>query len=319
MKVSIVIPTYRREHLLRRCLDSLIVQRFPHEEYEIIVADDANSIETRNLVDKYSRENLFLKFKYVAVYVNHGPAAARNAGWKISEGEIIAFTDDDCLARPNWLEEGIAAFERNTAAVSGKVSVPIPPLPNDHELCISWMQDCRFLTANSFYRKKVLEDIGGFDERFKAAWREDSDLYFNVIKKGLPVKFIPDAVVVHPVRKLAWGFGLGEEKKNFYNALLYKKHKDLFRNKVESSPPWHYYAAAGCAALGFLGGIILPFLRILILAWILITLDFAEKRLRNTSKTPLHILEIIFTSFAIPFLSIFWRLAGAINFKVLYF
>src|SRR3954467_3430323 len=95
MHVSVVVPTYRRPDLLARCLAALARQRYPADEYEVIVADDANDDATRRHIE--SLDLAPLRLRYVAVTNRHGPAAARNLGWREATAEIIAFTDDDCI------------------------------------------------------------------------------------------------------------------------------------------------------------------------------------------------------------------------------
>lgn len=68
------------------------------------------------------------------------------------------------------------------------------------------------------------EKVEGFDERFKAAWREDSDLHFKFLEHNIPINKSEKAVVCHPERKASWGVSVSEQKKSLYNALLYKKH-----------------------------------------------------------------------------------------------
>ena len=113
-----------------------------------------------------------------------GPAAARNLGWRMADGEIIAFTDDDCIPEPDWLANGVSAFVEGVAGVSGRTVVPMPANPTDNELNTTHLQRSDFITANCFYRREVLEEVGGFDERFTTAWREDSDLYFSVRERN---------------------------------------------------------------------------------------------------------------------------------------
>ena len=83
--------------------------------------------------------------------------------------------------------------------------------------------------------------MGGFDERFTAAWREDSDLAFTVLERHECIVRAPRAIVVHPVRAARWGSSIGQQRKSMYNALLYKKHPALYRARVQASPPWRYY------------------------------------------------------------------------------
>src|SRR5437588_5369687 len=111
-RVSVVIPTYKRPHLLENCLQALSLQDIAPTDFEAIVVDDAASDATRQQVERW-RERLDAcgySLRYLAVSGAHGPAAARNCGWRAARGEIIAFTDDDCLPSPAWLRAGLAAF-----------------------------------------------------------------------------------------------------------------------------------------------------------------------------------------------------------------
>src|SRR5438105_11531155 len=90
VRISVVVPTYRRRELLSRCLSALVAQDLDPADYEIIIADDEASDETRSLIDKW-RQPSEHRLRYVAVAGKHGPAAARNAGWRTAEGQFIAF------------------------------------------------------------------------------------------------------------------------------------------------------------------------------------------------------------------------------------
>lgn len=319
--VSVVIPTYRRPDLLGRCLQAAAAQDHDPRAYEIVVADDGADQATREFVQRFAAETAERggpDIRYIAVHGTHGPAAARNRGWQAAQGEIIAFTDDDTIPDPRWLSHGVAAFGPDIAAVWGHVSMPIPEVPTDYERDAKGLEGAEFVTANCFVRRSALEAVGGFDERFRFAWREDSDLFFMLLAQGLQVQAARDAVVLHPVRPGRWGVSISQQKKAQFDALLYKKHPQLYRRKIFASPPWRYYAilasllatagglAAGSPKLAAGGGA----------TWVLLTGQFALERLRGTSKAPSHVAEMVVTSAVIPPLSVFWRLVGAAKFKV---
>ncbi|HEY3475062.1 MAG TPA: glycosyltransferase, partial [Anaerolineales bacterium] len=165
IQVSVVVPTYKRPHLLRNCLNALVNQQYPPEAYEIIIVDDACSEETRALVEGFSGQAYVCKsdscaqIRYAIAAQTQGPAAARNVGWQMARGEIIAFTDDDCLPEANWLQEGMAALSDGLAGVSGQIIVPIPADPTDYEKNVSRLEEGEFVTANCFYRRSALEDV----------------------------------------------------------------------------------------------------------------------------------------------------------------
>ncbi len=320
--VSVVVPTFKRPALLCRCLEALLSQDFDPSGYEVIIVDDAACEETRCLVEKYAKRASFkgCKVRYFTATNSHGPAAARNIGLNAAHGEIIAFTDDDCIPSAGWLKAGVMAFNNDVVAVAGRIIVPLPSSPTDYEYNASYLAHSEFVTANCFVKRNALIGIGGFDERFTAAWREDSDLIFTLQECGTNCIIAQNAVVIHPVRPAKWGISINQQRKSAFNALLYKKHPVLYRQKIQAVPPWHYYAIACALLVTIMGAISETWLLTCFASgtWILLTSRFCLTRLKNTSHTPSHIFEMIVTSCLIPFLAIYWRLRGAIKYRVLF-
>jgi glycosyltransferase involved in cell wall biosynthesis len=325
VRVSVVVPTYKRNELLDRCLAALVAQDCPPDAYEIIVADDAASCETGRLVASWAARAP-CAVRYIPVTETQGPAAARNRGWHAARGAIIAFTDDDCVPDPGWLRAGVAAFgfptagdaRSGVASVFGRIKVPVPPQPTDHERDTAGLETAEHATANCFYRREILCAIGGFDERFTAAWREDSDLAFTVLERHERIVRAPEAVVVHLVRAARWGSSIGLQRKSMYNALLYKKHPALYRTRIQPSPPWHYYRIAAALLAALAGGIGRNRAVALLggAAWLTMTGRFCANRLRGAARTPTHLAEMAVTSAVIPPASIYWRLRGALKYGV---
>jgi glycosyltransferase involved in cell wall biosynthesis len=353
--VSVVVPTYKRPELLRRCLAALLAQDFDPSAYEIIIADDAACDETRRLVEEYAlggleteyarwpaavsllhegcpmalavaaqpaafHETLSTRVRYLPVTGAHGPAAARNAGWRAATGPIIAFTDDDCIPEPGWLSAGVSALGNDAAGASGRIRVPLPDAPTDYQRDAAGLEAGEFVTANCFYRRDALAAIGGFDEQFTTAWREDSDLYFTLLERGCRLIRAPQAVVIHPVRPAAWGISLRQQRKSMFNALLYKKHPMLYRQYIQHMPPWRYYSIVGSLLLMLVGLATRRrwLARGSLVVWAMLSGRFCAQRLRHTSRAPAHIAEMLVTSALIPPLALFWRWRGAIRFRVFF-
>jgi GT2 family glycosyltransferase len=319
MRASVVIPTCRRPALLARGLASLAAQAFDPAGFEVVVADDAADDGTRRQVEAFVATTP-VPVRYLPVTGAHGPAAARNAGWRAARGAVVAFTDDDTIPDPGWLAAGVPPFERDPdlAAATGRIIVPIPDRPTDYERNEAGLEAAEFVTANCFVRRAALEAVGGFDERFTAAWREDSDLHFALLERGAKLVKVPDAVVVHPVRPAAWGVSLPQQRKSLFDALLYKKHPALYRRRIRSRPPLDYYGMvlAALAACGSAAGLSWWPALAGAGAWAVLYARFVARRLRGTSPAPRHVAEMVVTSAAIPFLSVFWRLCGAARFRV---
>jgi GT2 family glycosyltransferase len=320
--VSVVVPTYRRPSMLAACLGALCEQDFPADRYEIVVCDDGPDDATRICVERaaVAQAARGLAVRYVPVTRTQGPAGARNAGWQQARSPIIAFTDDDTLPDARWLSAGVAALAQGAAAASGTIVVPLPAMPTDYEADASGLERAEFATANAFVVRSFLATTGGFDERFTSAWREDSDLQFMLMQAGGEIVRAPDAMVMHPVRPARWGVSIAQQKKSQFDALLYKKHPELFRTRIRATPPLLYYAIL-CAALAALGGGLAgnaASALTALIGWLALTGHFFAMRLRGRDRRWRHITEMAWTSVPIPFLSIFWRLYGAARFKVFF-
>jgi len=319
-KISVVIPTYCRPLLLMECLKSLAKQKFERDDFEVIVISDGPDHLTKQLVVSWKHTGL-LDIVYVPLATKRGPAAARNMGWKLAAGTLVAFTDDDTLPDPLWLQTIWEAYQQEELiAYSGRVIVPVPEKPTDYEWNIAQLERARFITANCVCTWKALELIQGFDERFELAWREDSDLEFRLLQEQIPIRHLHDAIVVHPVREASWGVSLREQRKSMFNALLYKKFPHLYRNYIKQHPIWSYYVMILCclvllaALLSNAAALALTALAI----WVLLLAGFIWKRLLHTSHAWPHVMEIVITSVLIPFLSVYWNLYGAVRYRVLY-
>ena len=293
-EVSVVVPTCARPTQLARCLLALERQTLERTRYEVIVVDDAVK--------------------------RTGPAAARNRGWRLANAPVIAFTDDDTEPDPDWLRAGLAAIAAGADAVSGAIVMPLTgvrEVPSDYERDARGLERADFVTANCFVRRFFLVALGGFDESFRLPWREDSDLHFRLLKMGAKVVRAPDALVLHPVRPARFGVSLAQQRKIMFDALLYKKHPWLYRQRIRAAPRWDYYAVVGAllaAVTALAAGA--PWLAALLFCiWIALTARFSAHRLRGSSRRPIDVLEVILTSIAIPPLAVFWRAVGALRFR----
>ncbi|KIO77468.1 family 2 glycosyl transferase [Pedobacter lusitanus] len=320
IKVSVVIPTYRRPKLLIDCLRALLMQSISKTDFEVIIVSDGPDHQTLLTLLPWLKKKE-LQLSYLQLPVKKGPAAARNIGWTNARSTVIAFTDDDCLPDRNWLSAILEYFTSETdLAVSGKTYVPVSDTPTDFEWNMARLENSEFITANCACTKNALRKAGGFDERFKLAWREDSDLHFKLLKLKIPVISAPGAVVIHPIRDAPWGISLKEQKKGIYDALLFKKFPVSYRERINKKPLWNYYL------INLLWIILLisiiennKWLAALSIAALTILIsDIIHKRLYDKKKTISHIIEMVSTSFIIPTLSVFWRIYGAIKYRVFF-
>ena len=201
--MSVAVSTYDRCEAVVALLRALEAQTLPAERFEVVVADNGSRDGTSAALEAFARDTP-LSLRVVTLEDNQGPAGGRNAAWHATRGEVIAFTDDDCLPSPTWLEEGLAAMRAHGPCVA--VGRTGPGASDAHLLGRPFNRvvrndDARFFaTCNVFYRREDLEAVGGFDESFRTPAGEDTDLGLRVRDLGRAVVFAGDAEVHHPVR-----------------------------------------------------------------------------------------------------------------------
>jgi GT2 family glycosyltransferase len=313
MEISVIVPTYRRPHLVKRCIEALLSQKID-VPYEVVVVIDGPG-EAIELPDHRRLDQV----KILTMEKNSGPAAARNYGFAQAKGDLIVFTDDDCIPHSDFLSSYWNAYKNakcSTVAFTGKVNVPINIDPTDYERNIKQLETAEFLTANCAINRDAFTKVGGFDETYTMAWREDSDLHFNLLENNVPIMHVPQAVVQHPVRNTSWNISLLSEKKNMFNALLYKKFPSYYSQKVKARPPISYYAMILLLPLGIAVTFAWPYMAIMIfLLWTMLVLNFALSRICRSSAKKSHVVSMMITSAVIPFLSVYWNFYGNIKFK----
>ncbi|AKD56914.1 glycosyltransferase family 2 protein [Spirosoma radiotolerans] len=324
---SVVIPTYQQPALLLKCLDALGRQRLSHDQFEIIVVDEGNSPETETAVllfaRQIARDGTPIEVRYLGQPQRRGLAAARNRGWRAARGRVIAFTDEDCLPEPTWLSAALTCFQRGAQVLSGQLRVHLPNQPTPLDRTATFLKRAEFMASNCFCRKSTLDRVGGFEEAFDTDWREDSDLQFKFLQVGIPIAKCPEAVVVYPIRPCPWYELLQDERNNCYDALLYKRHPDLFRERI---PTYRrqvigYYASVGSIVLGLVG-LLSGQMNMAIMGlciWAVLSVDRVLHHLPSTPLTWPILKQVVATALATPFLSVYWRLYGAVKYRVLYF
>jgi len=196
-----VVPHYQDLDGLAHCLARLERQTFPGGDFEIVVADNASPAgEAAVAAVVAGRARL-------VVCAEQGAGPARNAGVAASSGEILAFTDSDCLPEPGWLEGGVAALERSDF-VGGRMQVsvadPAHMAPTEAFESVFAFDNEKYVrrmgftvTANLFCGRKVFDAVGGF----RVGVSEDKDWSHRARDAGYRIGYAADAVVGHPARR----------------------------------------------------------------------------------------------------------------------
>jgi len=237
MFISIIIPTRNRETLISKTLDYLDNQNLSKNLYEILVVDDGSIDETERIVKERVHK---CSVRYLKK-MREGPGAARNLGIKHAKGDIIAFTDDDCIIPSGWLKNIYDSFINNPdiAGVEGKTITFINKIhPLSHQV-VNLRPKGVFPTCNIAYKKQNLEKIGGFYHKFQYPHNEDVDLAWNVLKHG-NIIFKDSLIIIHPsyhrniFKKLIWTYYFVK-----YDFLLFDRHRKLYK-ELRCKNPWKY-------------------------------------------------------------------------------
>ena len=213
-EISVIIPTYNRLEILKKCLKTIKDNSFT-KSYEVIIVNDGSSDGTFIEISNFIKENKFENF-YIFDQKNGGPAKARNLGIKKSQSDILLFVGDDSIFDKNLLEEhyvwNIERYPQENVAVLGhnewSKEIEITPFMNwiDNvglqfsygefvdENSPSWRN---LWTCNISFKKNFLMKYGMFDEEFPYAAWEDVELGWRLFKHGLKIKYNKNAIAYH--------------------------------------------------------------------------------------------------------------------------
>jgi histidinol-phosphate phosphatase family protein len=247
-----------------------------------------------------------------------GPAAARNAGWRACAADWVAFLDDDVVPEPDWLsalEADLAAAAPDVAGVRGRVVVPLPRdrRPTDWERNTKALETARWATADLAYRRAVLAALGGFDERFPRAYREDADLALRATAAGWRI-VTGRRGVVHPVRPAPARVSLAKQAGNADDVRMRALHGRDWRERAgvpRGRRPRHLaVTAAGTLAAG---AALARRRRVAAIAGALYfagTAELAWARIAPGPRTCDEVAAMLWTSVLMPWAATGWWLAG---------
>jgi len=227
--VSVVVCAFDAGRTLRQCLESLRGLNYPR--YEVIVVDDGSTDETPNIAAS------FAEFRIIR-QTHAGLGAARNTGARAARGEIIAFTDADCLADPDWLTLLVntintGSFDlcggpnyapeedsRTAACVAAAPGAPCPVLTADNQA--EHLSGC-----NLALRAAALAQLGGFDPQFLGAG-DDVDICWRALEAGMRIGFSPAAFVWHHRRNTITAYYRQQHGYGRAETMLYRKYPERF-------------------------------------------------------------------------------------------
>lgn len=216
------------------------------------------------------------------------------------------------------LAQDLAAADATGAAGSQAViGVPVGhgQRVSDDERRTQRLETAQWITADMAYRRSALVEVGGFDERFPRAYREDSDLGWRIILSGRPIVH-GTRRSTHPVARATWLSSVRAQKGNRDDALLHRKYGKGWRRAIGEGRgriPGHVATTvAACVALAAPDRDVARWGRI---AWCALTADFAVRRFSSGRRTGGEAVRMLVTSILIPPVAVYHRLRGEWDFR----
>lgn len=230
LNVSIVVPAYNAAGTIRKTIEGCLAQHYTGSGIEVVVVDDGSTDDTGRIAGSYPVKYIHQK--------NAGPAAARNKGFRAASGAVVCFIDSDCIPPPDWVGRLTGHFTTEAIAGCGG-SYDILNKNSLIALCIHQdilyrheriPRECRFLGSyNVAFRKRVLEEVSGFNEEYPIASGEDNDLSYKIIKKGYKLIFDPEIKVFHRHPDSLARFLRQQFWRGFWRMKLYLEHPKMIK------------------------------------------------------------------------------------------
>jgi len=298
MESSIVIPAYNTENTISNLIEACLNQSV---KSEIVVVDDGSTDDTADIIKKYP-----VKYIYQD---NSGPAAARNAGWKAASGEIICFTDSDCIPEKDWIRKMVDKYHLDDVGgvggsydIANKESVLAECI---HEEIVQRHKKATGETDylgsfNVSYRRRVLEEVGGFNKSFKHASGEDNDLSYRVKKAGYKLIFDKNIEVAHYYQTDLLKYLKEQYRHGYWRMKLYRLHPymakgDSYAGILDFVQPPLGMAIIGTLIASFFYRPIFSVAFLLVALLLLLQLPITLKAaIRNRRYSYLYLLLILF-------------------------
>lgn len=310
---TVVVPTVGRPSL-DVLLDALAASTGPRPA-ELVLVDD------RPAGEPLRPERPGLPPVRVVCTGGGGPARARNLGWRSARTGWVAFLDDDVVPDPDWydrLAEDLAALPADAAGSQGRVRVPLPAdrRPTDWERGTAGLATSSWITADLAYRRAALAAVGGFDERFPRAFREDSDLALRVMDTGARLTR-GERWITHPVRPVDRWVSVRVQAGNADDVLMRRLHGPTWRDRADAPlgrRPRHLaVTAAAVAAVGLAAARRPRAAALAALGWAAGTAEFAWARIAPGPRDRAEVAMMALTSAVIPPLATWHVLRGAVQ------
>jgi len=249
MMISVVLNLLNEKRHIRDLLDSLVTQEKP---FEIVVVDAGSWDGTVEIIKDYMRS-------HPEIVLYHKPGSrgeSTNYGIMKSKGDAVATIGGDCIANPFWMKELRKSLMENDIVAGKTINIGYHAFEDLERVELFYNGvDISYPSASMAWKKKVLDDVVGFDPWFVTA--EDIDLNFRAVSKAYRFAYNPEAIVYHRTKGSFRGFlkqafwnGWGRKQLTMKHGYLWSSYKP--QRLIETSKSFWALARLLFAVLGYL-------------------------------------------------------------------
>jgi cellulose synthase/poly-beta-1,6-N-acetylglucosamine synthase-like glycosyltransferase len=233
----VVVPVRNAAATIDACVTSLLALRYPSDRLEVIVVDNGSRDATASRLARYDGRVRVVDER------RRGAGAARNAGVARAEGDVVAFTDADCVVDPEWLAHLVRPLADPRVGIAGGTILATLPANrverfgeeiHDHRRALEGQRPPYAITMSWASRREVLRDLGGFDERFLRC--QDIDLSYRAVRAGYELAYVAEAVVRHRNEATLRGLFAEGFVHGLHGVRARRRHAGLLREHGHSGP-----------------------------------------------------------------------------------
>ncbi len=234
MLISIVLKILNEEDNIADLLDSLVIQEGP---IEIVIVDADSDDRTHEIVSDYME-----RYPFIHLHIKRGSrGVGLNHGLSLAQGDVIALTDGDCIANPNWVSSIRHTMTAGASMMAGRsINIGLKAWEELDRVELNYKGvDCTWPGCNLALIREVYEKVGGVDPWFITA--EDIDFNFRVIEAGFSIEHDPGMIVYNRTRSTVYGFvrqafwnGAGRKQLTLKHGRLWQSYDPLrmFRQRM---------------------------------------------------------------------------------------